>query len=100
MPGLDRRGPMNDGPMTGGRKGLCTGVISPGQVFSAGGGYGSMRRAFGRRRCQAPEWGASVGRNYCFRTDPFDAKNRTDMLEAEITEIKQQLKRMSEPVES
>jgi hypothetical protein len=103
MPGLNRRGPMNEGSMTGKGRGLCTGSVDQGQAFGAG-GYGSMRRGFGRRRCQAYESGIGWGINYNFRPTQLNTKavlqNRANLLEAEIAEIKQQLSRMSESSES
>ncbi len=55
MPGFDGSGPMGAGPMTGGRRGLCTGAsmpgIRPGYGQGYGGGYG---RGMGRRRGMGP----------------------------------------------
>jgi|SaaInl8_200m_RNA_FD_contig_91_117926_length_675_multi_3_in_0_out_0_2 hypothetical protein len=84
MPGLNRNGPMSEGPMTGRGRGLCTGASDPGQRFTAGasgprqgftaGGYGSMRRGRGRRRCQAPGWGMGRRQNYGSEAGQFDNK--------------------------
>jgi hypothetical protein len=76
MPGLNRKGPMSEGPMTGRGRGLCTGASGPGQGFTAG-GYGSMRRGCGRRHCQASGWGMAgwgMGRrqNYGSEAGPLN----------------------------
>ena len=73
MPGLNRKGPMNKGSMTGGGRGLCTGTLSPEQGLTAG-GSDSMRRGFGRRRCQASGCRMGRGRNYGFETAQVDTK--------------------------
>mgnify|MGYP001819721145 CR=1 FL=1 len=60
MPGLDRRGPMGTGPMTGGRRGLCGQAGSAYDVPAYGGMvYG---RGFGMRRGQRTEFGPGSGR--------------------------------------
>ncbi len=45
MPGLNRTGPMGNGPMTGGGRGLCNSTNQAGTVPAYGGGYGA---GFGR----------------------------------------------------
>jgi hypothetical protein len=65
MPGYDGSGPQGMGPMTGGRRGYCSGNIGQEQMyyggfrrggrFGAGYGGGRMRGGFGRRGMfQAP----------------------------------------------
>lgn len=103
MPGLNQRGPMNDGPMTGRGRGLCTGNVAAGQGFV--GGYGMGRGL--RRGCR--DFGSGGGRgmgrggNYgpWAGTSPAVSnqtilQNRANMLEAELAEIKNQLKKQSE----
>nr|NJM01518.1 DUF5320 domain-containing protein [Desulfobacula sp.] len=103
MPGLNQRGPMNDGPMTGRRKGLCAGSAAAGQGFV--GGYG-MGGGF-RRSCRAAAWGGGrgIGRggNFSAWAGPSPLvssqtilQNRASMLEAELAEIKNQLNKQSE----
>ncbi len=105
MPGLNQRGPMNNGPMTGWGRGICAGNITPGQGV-AGGGY-PLGRSLGRRGCQAAGWGGGrgVGRggNYGPWAGSSPAvptqtilQNRADMLEAELAAIKNQLNKLTE----
>jgi len=64
MPGLDRRGPMGYGPMTGGRRGLCGNADSGYDAPAYGGmGYG---RGFGIRRGFRTEFGPGRGRGRGF----------------------------------
>lgn len=96
MPGFNQRGPMNEGPMTGRRRGVCTGVAAdPGQGFS-GRGYG---RGFGRRGSQVPGWGRGYGQwaSPAMGSVNQDAlQNRVNMLEAELSAVKNQLRNLSE----
>lgn len=106
MPGFNQRGPMNDGPMSGKGRGLCTGEFNPGQGVA--GGYGEMDRGSGRRGCQAPGWGNSRrgfsrGENFGQWTAPAQAvsaqeilQERADLLEAELKEIKNQLNKLTD----
>ena len=55
MPGLNRTGPMGQGPRTGRGMGLCTGAVDPASAPYAGYGYG-----FGRGRGGRP-WGGGRG---------------------------------------
>ncbi|MDA8136917.1 MAG: DUF5320 domain-containing protein [Desulfobacteraceae bacterium] len=103
MSGLNQRGPMNDGPMTGRGRGFCTGNVAAGQGFV--GGYGMVRGL--RRSCRYFGWGGGQGmgrfRNYgswagsspAF-SDQTILQNRAAMLEAELAEIKSQLNKRSE----
>lgn len=106
MPGFNQRGPMNEGPATGRRRGFCTGAVETGQGFSRrenAGGYGiGMARRQGRRGCLATGWGGGVDP----RPAPINAsvventlQDRADRLEAELAEVKIQLKRLSESKE-
>ncbi len=102
MPGLNQRGPMNDGPMTGRGRGLCMGNVAAGQGFV--GGYGMGRGL--RNGCRA--WGGSgrgMGRggNYGHWAGTSPAvsnqtilQNRANMLEAGLADIKKQLNKLSE----
>jgi len=105
MPGLNQRGPMNNGPMTGRGRGVCTGNSIPGQGF-AGGGY-PMGRGLGRRGCQVPGRGGSRGNGWAGNYGPWADSapavstqailpNRAAMLEVELAEIKNQLNKLTE----
>ena len=101
MPGFNQRGPMNNGPMTGRGRGVCTGNITPGQGF-AGEGY-TMGRGLGRRGCRAAGWGSGRAGNYGPWAGPTPVvstqailQNRAAMLEAELAEIKNQLNKRTE----
>ncbi len=115
MPGFNQRGPMNEGPMTGRGRGNCTtgantgkGVagrpdtIRYGAVGYGGMGYGmGMARRRGRCGDPAPGWGRGQGR--WAGPEPMAASpsenelvTRTNMLEAELAALKQQLKDLSE----
>lgn len=105
MPGFNQRGPMNEGPMTGRQRGTCTGgTVDTGQGF---GGYGGgMGRGMGRRGGQAPGRGMGYGRWTAPAPTPGsanqdtsvnqDMQNRINMLEAELSAIKDQLRTRSE----
>jgi len=105
MPGFNQRGPMNDGPMTGRGRGVCTGNMTQGQGFAKG-GY-PMGRGCGRRSSQVPGWRNDIGKgiagNYSPWMGPGPAvsaqailQNRADRLEAELAEIKNQLNKLTE----
>lgn len=114
MPGFNQRGPMNDGPVSGKGRGLCTGEFNPGQGVA--GGYGEMGRGFGRRGGQARGWensrrgfswgnnrGGGRGRNFGPWAAPAQTvsvreilQERADLLEAELKEIKNQLNKLTE----
>ncbi len=98
MPGLNQRGPMNEGPMTGRKRGSCTGAaVDPGQGFADRG----MGRGMGRRGCQTPGRGRGGGQwsspaPMPGSTDQNALQNRVNMLEAELSAIKDQLRTRSE----
>lgn len=58
MPGLDRSGPRGDGPMTGGRRGVCgrPGVVDIPQ------GYGGIGNGRGMGFGRGPGWGIGARR--------------------------------------
>ena len=106
MPGFNQRGPNNEGPMTGWKRGRCVQGQTPddnGQAYGSGygagpgGGFGSGRRGgarggrFGRGRGQgcgfgpagyAPEPGATVQTQFL--------SDRIQALEAELAALKGQ----------
>ena len=106
MPGFNQRGPMSEGPMTGRKRGTCTGeAIDTGQGFANSvndRGYGGgMGRRAGRRGCEAPGRGMGYGRWAAPASAPDSAnqdtlQNRVNMLEAELSAIKNQLKTQPE----
>jgi hypothetical protein len=89
MPGFNRRGPDNQGPMTGRGRGLCTGNAGFGRGF--GPGYGRGR---GRRCSQGGFGGRGLGpRAYAQAgpESPDDLKQRAEWLESELAAIRQRL---------
>jgi len=110
MPGFNQRGPMNEGSMTGSQRGTCTGApVDTGQGFAdntnARGYGGGMGRGMGRRGGQAPgrgmggRWTAPAPTPGSVNQDTSvnqDMQNRVNMLEAELSAIKDQLRTRSE----
>ncbi|MBT6337755.1 MAG: DUF5320 domain-containing protein [Desulfobacula sp.] len=104
MPGFNQTGPMNEGPMTGGGRGICTHMASPGQRFAGRDvteyGQGAGRRR-GKRGCQG--YGRGIVTNIKFEQQPVQAaatkeslKNRAKFLEGELASIKKELLNLSE----
>jgi len=99
MPGFDRTGPMNAGPMTGGRRGFCnpaTAVAMPPYIGGAAYGRGfGLRRGF--RGGNGPGMGRGYGRGYGWYppvTDPVypvDAASEISMLKAQADYMKSSL---------
>ncbi len=100
MPGFNQRGPMNEGPMTGGGRGYCTGGGNATQGFAGRGNAMGMGRQRGRRGYQeAPGQGLGAGRWTGPATDSANQttlQNSVDRLETELAELKNQLKNLSE----
>ena len=101
MPGFNQRGPMNEGPMTGRGRGVCTGAVNPDQGFATT-GYGmGMGRGRGGRGYQAMggrgygRWNTPAPAPDSAAIDPLQVK--VDALETELAALKQQIKMMSEP---
>jgi hypothetical protein len=92
MPGFNQRGPDNEGPMTGGRRGICTGAGYVQGGFSTPGpgrgrgwrcaqgqGFG-LGRGFGRPAPQAP------------LPDAREAlARRAELLEQELSALRRQI---------
>lgn len=101
MPGFNQRGPLNEGPMTGRGRGKCTEAFDQTQSFAGRPNAMGMGRQAGRRGYQPPGWGRGYGQ--WTGTAPAmgsvnqDAlQNSVDKLEAELAELKNQLKNLSE----
>ncbi len=79
MPGLNGTGPMGEGPMTGGRRGLCNSVNSGyssqaygnGARFNRGMGFG-FGRGFGNNYGMGMARG--FGRGFGWNSAPFNAE--------------------------
>ncbi len=98
MPGFNRRGPENQGPMTGWGRGLCTGNAGydtgSGRGFGPGSGFG-YGRGRGGRWCRGGFGGRGYGRRAFGPAvppeSPDDLKQRAEWLESELAAIRQQL---------
>jgi hypothetical protein len=93
MPGFNRRGPDNQGPMTGGGRGICTGAAEFGRPVPAGVAPG-FGRGRGRRWCQTGFGGRGPGRQGVRQDVPEtrdDLKQRAKWLETELAAIRQQM---------
>ena len=101
MPGFNRKGPENQGPITGRGRGLCTGNagyagydtgFGRGYGPGAGPGYGRGR---GGRWCRDGFGGRGYGRRAFGQAvppeSPDDLKQRAEWLESELAAIRQQL---------
>lgn len=109
MPGFDRSGPMGEGPMTGGRRGLCNpanaGIGAP---FFKSYGYGrGMNFGRGFRGGFGPGRGIRHGFYRGFAWYPpvygpaysIDQKSEVDMLKAEADYLKNTLDAINKRVE-
>jgi len=107
MPGFNQRGPMNEGPTTGKKRGSCTGAgIDTGQGFADSTNTRGYDGGMGRRRCQTPgrgmrggQWNSPAPMPGSMDQDPSvnqNMQNRVNMLEAELSAIKDQLRTRSE----
>ncbi|MEE4365025.1 MAG: DUF5320 domain-containing protein [Desulfotignum sp.] len=96
MPGFNRRGPENQGPMTGRGRGLCTGAADPVQGFGTGYGPG-FGRGRGRRWCQGGFGPRGPMRPWQAAPDTGnnDLEARAKWLETELAAVKQQLNDLS-----
>lgn len=89
MPGFNQRGPRNEGPMTGGARGLCN-QNNPNDWQAQGFGRG---RGMGRGRgaCRWAGQGMAAGG----RRDQATLEERLDTLEKELADARAQLKNKS-----
>ncbi len=98
MAGLNQKGPMNEGPMTGRGRGLCRANNDRPGCFERGGvGPGAgIGRGMGRcggqgmgRRMRFAQQNASTGNRT--EVDEQSLHNQVEILEAELARIKKQL---------
>lgn len=99
MPGGDRTGPMGYGPMTGRGAGFCAGYAAPGYAnpypgrgMMGGGRFGRGRGGggFGMGR------GRRMGMGQPYQPLQMDQATESQYLEDEISNLKDNLKRMEE----
>ncbi len=91
MPGFNRRGPENQGPMTGRGRGLCKGAAEPAQGFGTENAP-VFGRGRGRRWCQGGFGPRGPMRQWQTSPDAGnDLQARAKWLEAELAAVKQQL---------
>lgn len=107
MPGLNQRGPMNEGPMTGRGLGKCTGSdavtdnnTAPARRQNAGFGAG-RGMGMGRRGCRRPGRGMGGGRWADTTVPEMEAgrsfqslSEKTRQLEAELAAVKAELEQI------
>lgn len=92
MPGFDRTGPAGQGPMTGGRQGLCTGNNAPGAGRPFGFGRGGGRFRGGGR-------GFGFGRRGWYSESPGEGSTGGEQeLRDEIGELRKQLKDLKQTI--
>lgn len=70
MPGYDRTGPRGEGPLTGGRRGLCVSPELRGRGGAPGFGVGRGGAPYGGGRGRA--WGGGYGQGYGYYRMPPD----------------------------
>ncbi|MBI9090259.1 MAG: DUF5320 domain-containing protein [Desulfobacterium sp.] len=114
MPGFNQQGPMNQGPMTGGRRGSCANGPMPGSAGfgsgrSRGPGFGNRGTGFesrgagsgfrrGRGFCQGQDWERDYARESAAPPPPVTRKTleqRADRLETELNAVKEELANLS-----
>ncbi len=110
MPGGDRRGPMGQGPRTGGGMGFCSGYAGPGYGrgwrgyrFGFGGGRFACGRGLGQRRLRDDSgrfagWAVPSG----YPTPDAEAEARilrqeADALRRQLEDVQQRLAAMQPP---
>ncbi|SHF89448.1 hypothetical protein SAMN05444274_11210 [Mariniphaga anaerophila] len=90
MPGLNRKGPMGEGPLTGKQRGRCAGN----ETDFAGRGAGRAGRGFGRRNERQNGRGLGLRRRNLFgfqNDNSFSDASAETSLENEIRNLKDQL---------
>ena len=91
MPGLDQRGPLGQGAMTGGRQGICQdrGPAGPADRFGRGGRRGCRGRGFGRGYAPPVQFTQA-------EPTKSELEDRARELEDELNAVKSQMKAMSD----
>ncbi|MCD4722171.1 MAG: DUF5320 domain-containing protein [Desulfobacula sp.] len=99
MPGFNQRGPMNEGPMTGRRQGVCVGGVDTGPQSSTFTPMGYGRgRGNGRRGGQGSGRGMGYSRmsmDSSVPTSEETLKLRVQTLETELDAIRNELTKLS-----
>ena len=99
MPGFNQRGPMNEGPMTGRRRGDCVRGVDTGPQNSTFAPMGNGRgRGMGRRAGQGPGGGRGYGRmstDSSVPTSEETLKLRVQTLETQLDDIRNELTKLS-----
>ena len=90
MPGLNRRGPENEGPMTGRAKGTCNPRSQDEYATHSFGQGQGMRRGRGRGLCHRNGRTAATGNN--FSCGQASLQKRVEILVAELANTRTQLK--------
>ncbi|HSL61864.1 MAG TPA: DUF5320 domain-containing protein [Desulfotignum sp.] len=102
MPGFNRRGPDNQGPMTGGGRGYCANAAGYAAPY-AGSGVQGLGRGRGRRGCRPGFGGRGFGRSagLPLQTEEFEIKDhlrqRARWLETELAAIQRRLNETDSP---
>ena len=107
MPGFDQTGPMGDGPMTGGARGLCKPAnagYNPRftEDFSYGRGLGlrrGFRGGFGPDRGRGRGFGRGYGWYPSGPAYPAGASNEIDMLKADTDYMQKSLDVINKRIE-
>lgn len=105
MPGLDRSGPMGNGPMTGGARGLCN-RRQPGYIPSPGAGFGygrAMGMGRGRRCGFGARWmrgGREFGGGWGGYEQPMHPDQEREMLLADAEAMERSLESIRKRLEA
>jgi len=102
MPGLDGRGPMGGGPMTGGGRGYCNSGYGtmPSRGFNYGRGLG-FRRGFGSDSFGRRGFGRNYGNSSPVYDQPYplDETSDLDILKAEANNLTSALNEINKRIE-
>ena len=96
MPGFDRSGPMGNGPMTGGSRGLCGSAVR--RQMTADGDRGLFRSGLGCRRGFGGGRGWRSGPGADMPAEQVSAgqqqDSRREVLEAQVRELQRSLEKL------
>ncbi len=93
MPGFDRKGPLGQGPMTGGKRGYCGSKNTPPVNNGLGVGRGGRPRGGGRGACFGG--GRNKGMNWNF----FNSNSEEDFFNQQIETLKQEKEELEKRLE-